>query len=481
LGESQNKVLITDPIDGCRSALLVVRSLGRRNIDTTLMAQENLVPARFSRWHSQSVCTPSSFDNLEGFVKSLLKNAKTGKYLTIFPLSDSSLLPVSEHREQLSPYLKLVLPSHESVLNTLDKSKTLRIANEEGIPTPETFQAKNIAEVIKISAKIRYPAVIKPKQSYIWNRNGKANFSRPFYVNSASELFSTYEKVDKNFPEPIIQEYVPGHNVSVALLFDHGEPKAGCAIKVKRTMPVTGGNSVLRESISLDPALLRFSSDLLRRLQWHGVAEVEFKIDSRDSTPKLMEINGRFWGSMNVAIESGVDFPYLLYLLAKGEKICPVFKYKVGVKFRWLNGDIENLQSTLRGEPKVVNYEFSSKLKTILRFLKFYGRNMHYDGFSLHDPLPFFLDESLFAVKTIKGIVGGEMHSNGNPIKSRCDLAPQKIDFHSPTRFSSKLDTKSMGHTQENTRFAYNNCIHYLLVCIKPKINITDHHEKKCR
>ncbi len=440
--------MITDPIDGCRSALLVVRSLGRRNIDTTLMAQENLVPARFSRWHSQSVCTPSSFDNFEGFVKSLLKNAKTGKYLTIFPLSDSSLLPVSEHRKQLSPHLKLVLPSHESVLNTLDKSKTLRIANEAGIPTPETFQARNTAEVIKISAKIRYPAVIKPKQSYIWNRNGKANFSRPFYVNSASELISTYEKVNKNFPEPMIQEYVPGHNVSVALLFDHGEPKAGCAIKVKRTMPVTGGNSVLRESVSLDPTLLRFSSNLLRHLRWHGVAEVEFKIDSRDSIPKLMEINGRFWGSMNVAIESGVDFPYLLYLLAKGEKIRPVFKYKVGVKFRWLNGDIENLQSTLRGEPKVVYYKSSSKLKTIFRFLQFYGGNIHYDGFSLQDPMPFFLDESLFAFRTIRGFVGGEMHSIGHFAKSRRDLALQKIGSHKTAR---------------------------------PKANIDDHHEKKCR
>ena len=460
---------------------MVLRSLGRRNVGTTLLAQECLVPSMFSRWRSETVYCPSSADNLEGFVTTLLRIARTGRYFTIFPLGDNSLLPVSEHREQLTPYLKLALPSHESVLKALDKSKTLRIAEEAGIPTPKTLYPRNITEVIDVSTRIRYPAVIKPKQSYIWNRNGKANFSRPFFVNSASELISTYEKVDKNFPEPMIQEYVPGHNVSVALLFDHGEPKAGCAIKVKRTMPVTGGNSVLRESVSLDPTLLKFSSNLLRNLQWHGVAEVEFKIDSRDSTPKLMEINGRFWGSMNVAIESGVDFPYLLYLLAKGEKIRPVFKYKVGVKLRWLNGDIENLQSTLKGEPKIVDSESFSKLKTVLRFLQFYSRDMHYDGFSLRDPLPFFLDESLFAVRTIKGIVGGEMFSIWHFAKSRRDLALQKIGFNKRAHYSSKRDTKSMWYTQENIRFAYDNCLHYLLTSTKPKANIADYHEKKCR
>jgi predicted ATP-grasp superfamily ATP-dependent carboligase len=390
-----NKVLVTD-LGGLRGDLLVVRSLGKRNIDTTLMAQESLVPSTFSRWRSENVHCPSSTDNLKGFVTTLLKIARTGRYLTIFPLSDSSLLPISEHRDQLTPYLKLVLPSHESVLKAFDKSKTLRIAEEIGIPTPRTFQARNTAEVINISTRIQYPAVIKPRWSYFWGQNGKANYSRPFYVNSASELISTYAKVEKNFPSPMIQEYVPGHNMQVALLFDQGEPKAACLIKEQRTTPITGGQSVLRESIPPDPTLLRYASNLLKSLHWHGVAEVEFRTDSRDSTPKLMEINARFWGSMNVAIEAGVDFPYLLYLLAKGEHTHSVFKYKIGVKFRWLNGDYENLLSVLRADTKLINTEPSNKLNAVLRFLQFYERNMHYDGFTLFDPLPFFRDEAVF-------------------------------------------------------------------------------------
>jgi predicted ATP-grasp superfamily ATP-dependent carboligase len=304
------------------------------------------------------------------------------------------------------------------VLKALDKSETLRIAEEVGVPIPKTFYARNTAEAINVSTRIRYPAVIKTRRSFAWGLNGKFVFSRPLYVNSAFELISTYARVEKNFSSPMIQEYVPGPNIQVAFLFDHGEPKAACLIKEHRTTPITGGQSVLRESVPSDPTLLRYASNLLRSLHWHGVAEVEFKVDSRDSTPKLMEINPRVWRSMNVAMESGVDFPYLLYMLAKGEQIRPVFKYKIGVKFRWLNGDLENLHSILKGEPKLINTEPPNKLNAVLRFLQFYEKNIHYDGFTLSDPVPSFMDEVLSAYVATKNIMRRKILHNQRSGKS---------------------------------------------------------------
>ena len=402
MGNTNNNVLITDPISSSarsRIALPIIRSLGRRNIGTTLLVQKGLVTPLFSRWHPKSVYCPSSFNNSEGFMTTLLQLVRSRRYTTIFPISDSSLMLISQFRDQFTPYLKLALPSHESVMKALDKSQTMRAAEELGVPTPQTYRPINMTEVRDVSTKLQYPAVIKPRK-FFWGSNGKANFSRPIYVNNARELISTYLNVENNFPSSMIQEYVPGQNISVALLFDRGVPKAACFIKVLRTKPVTGGDSVLRESIPPDPTLMKYSTDLLKSLRWHGVAEVEFKLDSRDSTPKLMEINARFWGSMNVAIESGMDFPYLTYMLAKGEQIPAEFKYKCGVKFRWLNGDFQNLYSTLKGEPKLINTKSSNKLKAVLCFLKFYEKNIHYDGFELIDSLPFLMDEALFVHET---------------------------------------------------------------------------------
>jgi predicted ATP-grasp superfamily ATP-dependent carboligase len=404
-----NSVLITDP-GGTQGALSIVRSLGRRNVATTLLTQERLVPALFSRWHSERVYCPSSLDNLEGFMTNLLRIARSGKYITVFPMGDNSLLPISEHRDQLAPYLKLALPSHESVVKALDKSQTLKAAEEIGIPTPKTFCPRNLTEAKDISTKIQYPAVIKPRWSCVWERNGKALYSRPYYVNSASDLLSTYAKVDKNFPAPLIQEYVPGYNISVGLLFDRGEPKATCFIRVYRTIPITGGTGVLRESVAPDPTLLRYSSDLLKRLHWYGVAEVEFRVDSRDLTPKLMEVNARFWGSMNVAIQSGVDFPYLLYLLAIGKQVRPVFNYRIGVKYRWLDGDEQNLRTILKGKQRLINLEPPNKLNAVLCFLKFYEKNIHYDGFTVSDPLPFFMNEAFYINGFVNGITKHFIH-----------------------------------------------------------------------
>ena len=68
---------------------------------------------------------------------------------------------------------------------------------------------------------------------------------------------------------------------------------------------------------------------------------VEFKTDPRDNQPKLMEVNPRWWGSLQLSILSGVDFPYLLYKLVTEGDVEPVLDYKVGVRCRWLlPGDI---------------------------------------------------------------------------------------------------------------------------------------------
>jgi predicted ATP-grasp superfamily ATP-dependent carboligase len=76
---------------------------------------------------------------------------------------------------------------------------------------------------------------------------------------------------------------------------------------------------------------------------------VEFKHDARDGVSKLLEINGRFWGSLQLAIDAGVDFPYLLYRLAVEGDVAPTRGYEVGTRLRWWLGDLDSLALQLRG------------------------------------------------------------------------------------------------------------------------------------
>ncbi|MBE9571532.1 MAG: ATP-grasp domain-containing protein [Proteobacteria bacterium] len=115
-----------------------------------------------------------------------------------------------------------------------------------------------------------------------------------------------------------------------------------------REKPPGGGVSVLCQSISPPREALEAATSLMKSLGWFGPAMVEFKWDRRDNKPKLMEVNGRFWGSLQLAISSGIDFPYLLYCLASGEKINRPSNYKVCVRSRWELGDLDHLLIRLR-------------------------------------------------------------------------------------------------------------------------------------
>ena len=91
-----------------------------------------------------------------------------------------------------------------------------------------------------------------------------------------------------------------------------------------------------------------------------------------------MEINLRFWGSINQAIVSGVNFPYLLYRMAVDGDVEPVLKYKKGVKTRFFLYDMRAFPSYLKAS--------KNKARTIRKFARI--RGYKYDDISLDDPMP---------------------------------------------------------------------------------------------
>jgi len=121
----------------------------------------------------------------------------------------------------------------------------------------------------------------------------------------------------------------------------------------------------------------KIAIDLLKHFQWHGVAMVEFKLN-HEKKPVIMEINPRFWGSLNQAILAGVDFPYMLYTMAVEGDVKPVFNYKIGVESRNAFIDMVAILKTARKTGNI----------RILRDLMRIPRND--DILSIDDPLPAF-------------------------------------------------------------------------------------------
>ena len=361
-----NNVLVTD--GRSRASLAIVRSLGKKGIKVT-SGEAFVCSSFYSKYTNKKLVYPAPDKQPQLFLKKIIETIKNTAYDVIIPVRDDANLVLSQHKKELSRFTRIPIADYNTLMKGRDKAQTLKIARDNDIPCPQTYFVDGEGDIRGIIDKLKFPVVIKPHRS-----SGSRGIK---YVQSPKELLQAYGDVQNLYGEAMVQEFIPqGGAYGVSMLFNHGEPRAIFAHKRLREYPNSGGPSTLRESIRFRE-IEEYATTLLKALDWHGVAMVEFRIDPRDGKPKLMEINPRFWGSLQLAIYSGVDFPYLLYKMAIDGDVEPVFEYKTGVKVRWLIlGDFLWFLSV------------PNKFKALPEFLKF--RGMGYDILSLNDPMPAF-------------------------------------------------------------------------------------------
>jgi len=286
----------------------------------------------------------------------------------------------------------LIIPfaSYKSFENLTDKWMLFELAERLGVPSPKTYFIQSPADITALEDEFEYPIVLKPYRSRIFE-NGRWISGTVRYARSKSEL-----KEIVSYSEPfnkhsfLVQEFIRGTGQGIFALYDNGRPVTFFAHRRLREKPPTGGVSVLCESIAVDDGLREIATKILDSVKWHGIAMVEFKV-SDDGTPYLMEVNARFWGSLQLAIDSGIDFPYLLYRMALGDNIACIDKYNIGIRSRWLLGDLDNLYFTISGTTGSAS-EYFSKAKAFMNFLNFFGKRTRYEVNQWGDLMPFIFE-----------------------------------------------------------------------------------------
>lgn len=362
-------VFITD--GHWRKSLAAVRALGRKGIRVTVGESSGLATAAFSRYCHRAVVYPSPHNRPSEFLDFLFGELSHRTYQMLLPMEDETLGLISQHHSEFSRLTYLPIASFDKFQFARRKDNVLQTAEKLGIPIPRTWYVDDISQLDGFKDRLSYPVVIKPRMS-----SGAIGIS---YPKNPGDLISQYLSIHRRFPYPLIQEFIPregpGYGASF-LLDEKGEVRASFVHKRLREYPVTGGASTLRESVRHDD-IRDMARALLNALDWYGVAMVEFKVDLRDDIPKLMEVNPRFWGSLSLAIEAGVNFPYLMYRMSRGENFKPVETYQIGKRCRWLlPGDILHFLHSPR------------RAKHWSQFFNFWDRNMAYDIVSRKDPLP---------------------------------------------------------------------------------------------
>lgn len=380
----EERVLVLD--GNQRAALAAVRSLGSKQLKVAVGEISEASLAGASRFCNERVVYADPYRNPRAFMNDVLHSIEKLSITFLLPITEATAYVILKYRDELPASVILPFPDTDTVDRVSNKNELFRLARQKGVPVPHTLECRDASEGLRALSSIdAFPVVLKPARSKILL--GQGIITTQVVVANSREEAEAALRSRPYFDHPFtIQSFVRGHGQGVFVLFERGDAVRFFAHRRLREKPPGGGVSVLSESASVPDLLREHAENLLAPLKWHGVAMVEFRV-AEDGTGYLMEINPRFWGSLQLAIDSGVDFPWLLYLACTGKPLPPLrLKHR---RLRWLLGDLDRLYLVLKSPGS--EYSFSQKLGELLQFLKPHLRTSHEIN-RLSDFYPFWFE-----------------------------------------------------------------------------------------
>lgn len=367
-----------------RIAYNTVRSLARHGLKVGVGTDQFLGMACFSRYTCANFRHPSFIVQPSEFVQSI-KDAIQRYEPAVYLPADQENLVIARYRNEFKGLgVEIPIASFETLRTLHKKDEAMKLARSLGIPTPQTIVPRSASDILEFANEFGSPIVVKKLSS-----SGARDV---FYLDkdSLSLVRDGHSPTSKlEFGNFLVQQHVKGTGYGVSMLFNCGRVRAKFTHRRLREKCRTGGISTLRTGVA-NPVLEEYAERLLESVDFHGVAMVEFKFDEQAKKGWLIEVNPRFWGSLALAIQSGVDFPYLLYRIATEGDVAPVMEYRKGLNVRWILGDLQAMVDHLR---------FPRARSSSIRAP---WRAHGHDDLYWDDPLPFLGEGILSVLKYIR-------------------------------------------------------------------------------
>jgi predicted ATP-grasp superfamily ATP-dependent carboligase len=368
----------------------VARSLGRRGVSVWVIRTEGHTIAGHSRYVGKVLPWPTA-DGDEAKVAYLLELAERHGLLdwTLIPTDDETAAMAARSRAALSERYIVAAADWDAMRWAYDKRLTYQLACDCAVPQPQTWLP---GEPGFDAATVTYPSVLKP--AFKRERN-RFTTEKAWPVANAAELATALaaasELVDP--AEIIVQELIPGDGrcqLSYAALVHDGEVVASLEACRARQYPMDFGRESTYVYTIDSPDVEAAAAALIAGMNYSGLVEIEFKRDSRDGLPKLLDINPRVWGWQSIGPRAGVDFVDLQWRLLHGETLAPA-RGRTGV--RWIRGSTD-FAICLR--------ELLARRLSLLSYLGSLRPPRERAMFALDDPLPGLLDAPVMALRRLR-------------------------------------------------------------------------------
>ena len=293
-------------------ALVAAHSLGKKGVEVIGCDSVDLTMLSFSHYVGAYFTYPDFDRDEAAFVETMLswvqhyRPTDSRPYVLMPIFEDNRVL--AKHRDRFAPFISVSAPAFEAMSHLHPKDAFARTVKALDVPAPRTWLPENQEELAGLAPDLPYPVLIKP-----YDQVGGRGIHK--VADSEALLARWHENLSKYTQKSLIQETVEGDDYCLTALFDHGTPRATMAYKNVYRFPRETGAGILRETVD-DSRFVEAAVKLMEPLAWNGVAEFDFIWDGKDeTTPALIEVNTRFWGGLFQSVESGIDFPWLLYKL----------------------------------------------------------------------------------------------------------------------------------------------------------------------
>lgn len=328
-------------------SLVIAHSLAKRGVEVITCDSVGMTATSFSKYTYDSFIHADPQDDLSAYLDDMEKFIRQFKpqddqpYVFIPAFRDAKL--IAEHIDRFSPLVSVAATDFSGMNRVDPKHHLMHTLAELKITAPKTWHPQSEEELREAVKACTLPTLIKSVDEV-----GGRGID---FIDNRDELaLLASERQSQETPPPLIQEAVDGKDYCMCVLCRDGEVVAHMAYTNLQNMPVEGGAGAMRQTVD-DAVFLMPVKTLMKELDWTGIAEIDFRWTGKpEDTPHLIEVNPRFWAGIFQSVESGIDFPWLLYYLFAFGEIPETETVDMGARTRvpglWIAGALKDAFDT---------------------------------------------------------------------------------------------------------------------------------------
>ncbi|WP_420145748.1 carboxylate--amine ligase [Sphingobium sp.] len=384
-------------------ALTVVRDLGEHGVPVHGVARDATSIVTASRHCTHWSHRPAG--PIADWLAALIE--KTGAR-AVFAISETDLLQLAA----LPPMIgdcHILVPRAQPLARVLDKLQTITVAQAAGLRVPQTWQPRRGEDFAARAMTMRYPLVAKwanPPEIMGALEQAGLEWIKTDYIRSRQELDALLDRYAPIGRWPLIQQYCPGVGLGQMLYMAQGQATLRFQHRRLHEWPPEGGVSTLcrAEPAGAHAAQMALSEKLLRALDWDGQAMVEYRYDAASGDYWLMEVNGRFWGSLPLARHCGANFAWEAYRRRVLGDTDPAPAPRHRLRARYMVPESKRLLRVLLMPGRIGDPFFRRRpIFDLLAYLAaFIDPRTRYYVFSRSDPRPFLHDMAQMFRKAVR-------------------------------------------------------------------------------